>query len=239
MPPAPPAPAAAAGRRASRAGARSRPARRSTPPTWPSSAAARITIVYALLATGALLVFGLTLYGIKMTHRVAGPLHKVTLYLDKLRDGTYDAVHNLRKGDQLGRVLRALQAGPRRRAQAAGGRRRAAARGDRGGRRRPAWRRSRPSWPRRSTSCARCSPRRRSPLSRLRARSASVSNYLLNKSLQLRYVALVTALSAIITGSLGFLIWRQELYASRRSWRPSTRATSPRTPSSRPRSSIG
>lgn len=41
-----------------------------------------------------------------------------------------------------------------------------------------------------------------------------VSNYLLNKSLQLRYVALVTALSAIICGTLGFLIWRQEKYAS-------------------------
>jgi hypothetical protein len=41
-----------------------------------------------------------------------------------------------------------------------------------------------------------------------------VSNYLLNKSLQLRYVALVTAMSAIISGTLGFLIWRQEKYAS-------------------------
>jgi hypothetical protein len=40
------------------------------------------------------------------------------------------------------------------------------------------------------------------------------SNYLLNKSLQLRYVVLVTALSAVITGALGFLIWRQETFAS-------------------------
>jgi hypothetical protein len=39
-------------------------------------------------------------------------------------------------------------------------------------------------------------------------------NYLLDKSLQLRYVALVTALSALIAGGLGFLIWRQETYAS-------------------------
>jgi hypothetical protein len=36
-----------------------------------------------------------------MTHKVAGPLHKVALYLAKLRDGTYDQVYNLRKGDQL------------------------------------------------------------------------------------------------------------------------------------------
>jgi hypothetical protein len=41
-----------------------------------------------------------------------------------------------------------------------------------------------------------------------------VSNYLLNKSLQLRYVVLVTAMSTLIAGVLGFLIWRQETYAS-------------------------
>jgi nitrogen fixation/metabolism regulation signal transduction histidine kinase len=41
-----------------------------------------------------------------------------------------------------------------------------------------------------------------------------LSNYLLNKSLQLRYVALVTAVSAVISGALGYLIWRQELEAS-------------------------
>ena len=44
---------------------------------------------------------GLVLFGIKMTHRVAGPLYKVTLYLAKLRDGRYDKVYDLRKGDQL------------------------------------------------------------------------------------------------------------------------------------------
>ena len=36
-----------------------------------------------------------------MTHRVAGPLFKVSLYLHKMRDGRYDKVYNLRKGDQL------------------------------------------------------------------------------------------------------------------------------------------
>lgn len=41
-----------------------------------------------------------------------------------------------------------------------------------------------------------------------------LSNYLLNKELQLRYVAVVTALSALISGSLGFLIWRQGAKAS-------------------------
>ena len=37
-----------------------------------------------------------------------------------------------------------------------------------------------------------------------------LSNYLLNKELQLRYVAFVTVLSAIISGALGFMIYRQE-----------------------------
>ena len=36
-----------------------------------------------------------------MTHKVAGPLFKVSLYLNKMRDGRLDKVWNLRKGDQL------------------------------------------------------------------------------------------------------------------------------------------
>ena len=59
----------------------------------------QITIVLAL--TGLLLLIGITMYGIVMTHRVAGPLYKISLYLNKLRDGRYDTVYNLRKGDQL------------------------------------------------------------------------------------------------------------------------------------------
>lgn len=39
-------------------------------------------------------------------------------------------------------------------------------------------------------------------------------NYLLDKSLQLRYVAFVTVLSAIICGALGYMIYRQENQAS-------------------------
>ncbi len=41
-----------------------------------------------------------------------------------------------------------------------------------------------------------------------------VSNYLLDKKLQLRYVIFVTALSALICGTLGFLIWRQAKVAT-------------------------
>ncbi len=41
-----------------------------------------------------------------------------------------------------------------------------------------------------------------------------LSNYLLDKSLQLRYVAVITAVSAVIAGVLGYLIWLQEARAS-------------------------
>lgn len=61
----------------------------------------RMTILWVLIGTGLLLVVGLALYGLKMTHRVAGPLFKVSLYLAKMRDGRFDKVWNLRKGDQL------------------------------------------------------------------------------------------------------------------------------------------
>lgn len=59
----------------------------------------RIAAVMSLV--GVLLIVGLFFYGIKMTHRVAGPLHKITLYFDKMRQGRLDQVYDLRKGDQL------------------------------------------------------------------------------------------------------------------------------------------
>jgi hypothetical protein len=61
----------------------------------------RLQILLVLIASGLVLVFGLAVYGIKMTHKVAGPLFKVGLYLAKMRDGRLDKVYNLRKGDQL------------------------------------------------------------------------------------------------------------------------------------------
>lgn len=48
------------------------------------------------------------------------------------------------------------------------------------------------------------------------AHQRKVRNYLLNKSLQLRYVVLVTTVSALISGSLGFVIWSQERHATQR-----------------------
>ena len=58
-------------------------------------------IIYVMAAAGLALILGLAVMGIKMTHKVAGPLYKVTLYLAKMRDGRYDKVYDLRKGDQL------------------------------------------------------------------------------------------------------------------------------------------
>jgi hypothetical protein len=63
--------------------------------------AGRRRIFYVLLATGLLLVLGLAAYGITTTHKVAGPLFKIGLYLEKMRAGRYDPVYPLRKGDQL------------------------------------------------------------------------------------------------------------------------------------------
>ena len=49
----------------------------------------RMRILWVLIATGLLLILGLAAYGIKMTHKVAGPLFKVSLYLAKMRDGRF------------------------------------------------------------------------------------------------------------------------------------------------------
>jgi nitrogen fixation/metabolism regulation signal transduction histidine kinase len=58
-------------------------------------------LVLLLVGFGVLLSIVLTVYGIVITHKVAGPLFKVTLYLDKIRDGKLGQVYNLRKGDEL------------------------------------------------------------------------------------------------------------------------------------------
>jgi len=54
-----------------------------------------------LIGVGVALTAGLFIYGIKMTHRVAGPLYKVSLYCDQVTLGRFEATRSLRKGDQL------------------------------------------------------------------------------------------------------------------------------------------
>jgi hypothetical protein len=63
---------------------------------------ARRDLLVAILAVlGVGLTGGLFVYGIKMTHRVAGPLYKVGLYCEAVGAGRYDRIVPLRKGDQL------------------------------------------------------------------------------------------------------------------------------------------
>jgi hypothetical protein len=58
-------------------------------------------LVFLLIGFGVVLSAVLTVYGIVLTHKVAGPLFKVSVYLDKIRDGKLGQVYNLRKGDEL------------------------------------------------------------------------------------------------------------------------------------------
>lgn len=58
-------------------------------------------LLFILIAFGFVLSLVLAAYGIVLTHKVAGPLFKITTHLDKIRDGKLGVVYNLRKGDQL------------------------------------------------------------------------------------------------------------------------------------------
>jgi len=58
-------------------------------------------LLIGLIIFGIVLVLVLTGYGIVMTHKVAGPLFKITTYLDQVRDGNLSPIRALRKGDQL------------------------------------------------------------------------------------------------------------------------------------------
>ena len=71
----------------------------------------RLRILGVLLTTGLLLLVGLAFYGIKMTHKVAGPLFKVTLYLAKMRDGRLDKVDS--RFDRVDGRLDRLESGLR------------------------------------------------------------------------------------------------------------------------------
>ena len=58
-------------------------------------------MMIVLISFGVLLCLVLTAYGIVITHKVAGPLYKVTMHLDKMKDGKLSQVWPLRKGDEL------------------------------------------------------------------------------------------------------------------------------------------
>jgi hypothetical protein len=58
-------------------------------------------MMVVLITFGVLLCLVLTAYGIVITHKVAGPLYKVTMHLDKMKQGKLSQVWPLRKGDEL------------------------------------------------------------------------------------------------------------------------------------------
>jgi hypothetical protein len=58
-------------------------------------------MMVVLIVFGIALCLVLGLYGIVVTHKVAGPLYKVSVYLDHIRQGRLGTVNDLRRGDQL------------------------------------------------------------------------------------------------------------------------------------------
>jgi hypothetical protein len=58
-------------------------------------------LVFEMVGVGVGLIVILSGYLVVMTHKVAGPLYKVTLYFDKMADGKLGRVTALRKGDML------------------------------------------------------------------------------------------------------------------------------------------
>ena len=58
-------------------------------------------LVYKMVAVGIGLVVILSAYLVIMTHKVAGPLYKVSMYFDRMADGKLGHVTPLRHGDML------------------------------------------------------------------------------------------------------------------------------------------
>jgi methyl-accepting chemotaxis protein len=66
-----------------------------------SMAAEDRALVYKMAGVGIGLVVILSLYLLLMTHKVAGPLYKVSMYFDRMADGRLGNVTALRRGDML------------------------------------------------------------------------------------------------------------------------------------------
>jgi methyl-accepting chemotaxis protein len=58
-------------------------------------------LVYKMVGVGVGLVVILSLYLLVMTHKVAGPLYKVSMYFDRMAAGKLGVVTPLRQGDML------------------------------------------------------------------------------------------------------------------------------------------
>lgn len=58
-------------------------------------------LVFKMIGVGVGLVVILSAYLVIMTHKVAGPLYKISMYFDRMREGRLGNVTPLRKGDML------------------------------------------------------------------------------------------------------------------------------------------
>ncbi len=58
-------------------------------------------LIYKMVGVGIGLVVILSFYLVLMTHKVAGPLYKVSMYFDRMAEGRLGNVTALRKGDML------------------------------------------------------------------------------------------------------------------------------------------
>jgi methyl-accepting chemotaxis protein len=58
-------------------------------------------LVYKMVGVGVGLVLILSAYLVIMTHKVAGPLYKVSMYFDRMAEGRLGTVTALRRGDML------------------------------------------------------------------------------------------------------------------------------------------
>jgi len=58
-------------------------------------------LVYKMIGLGIGLIAILSAYLVIMTHKVAGPLYKVSMYFDRMAQGRLGNVTALRKGDML------------------------------------------------------------------------------------------------------------------------------------------
>jgi len=58
-------------------------------------------LVYEMVGVGIGLVLILSAYLVLMTHKVAGPLYKVSMYFDRMADGRLGNITALRRGDML------------------------------------------------------------------------------------------------------------------------------------------
>jgi methyl-accepting chemotaxis protein len=58
-------------------------------------------LVYKMIGVGLGLVIILSAYLVIMTHKVAGPLYKISMYFDRMAEGRLGKVTALRRGDML------------------------------------------------------------------------------------------------------------------------------------------